>query len=180
MRIFIALIILLTSILLSPGEIAARRIVALGREGVIFQRTPYDCGIAALSMVFRHFEIPVDYEFLERELKTGPSGVTMWNLKNVAEERGLHCRGWRLTFSDLERVPLPAIVFLHRRHFAVVSEVTPSSDVFLLDPIRGKLRIPKRRFQEIWEGETLLFTQHDGAPNSWFREPNPIRRRNGL
>ena len=152
-------------------------IPSLGRRGVFFQQSHSDCGGAALKMVLAHHRITMDYGVLWRRLQNGPSGTTMLDIKRLAESAGLHCAGWRLSPADLFAIPLPAILLLHRRHFAVVAATQSSRNILLLDPVRGRLDFPIRRLGLSWRGETLLFAvPAKGAADDaqWFAG---VRRR---
>lgn len=148
----------------------------LGAAGVVLQRSNSDCGDAALKMVFTHFGIPTTYAEIRQQLATPPSGATMLSLRNLALQKGLLCEGWKLTIGDLRNVPLPAIVFILGNHYAVLTAFSDASDLVILDPARGRLRIPVRRFQTIWAGETLLFHKPGGVPNRWFGAPPNLRK----
>lgn len=140
----------------------------LGADGLTLQRSTYDCGDAALQMIFTHFRIPGTYQETQEQLRTPPSGATMLSLRNLALRKGLLCEGWRLRIEDLRNVPLPAIVFILGKHFAVLSAVRESGDLEILDPARGRFQIPMRKLQTIWTGETLLFHKPEGAPDRWY------------
>jgi ABC-type bacteriocin/lantibiotic exporter with double-glycine peptidase domain len=129
----------------------------LGRDGVYLQRSSWDCGEAALKMIFDHYEIPVAYDDLLSQLGTSGAGTSMLSLKKLSEAKGLHCEGWHLTFEDLRHAPLPVILFLHGNHYVVLDSFTPSGEVLLRDPARGKLLLSPRKLKSIWKGEALLF-----------------------
>jgi ABC-type bacteriocin/lantibiotic exporter with double-glycine peptidase domain len=142
----------------------------LGREGVVMQKYAYDCGAAALKMVLDYYRISSAYDDLLHQLKTTTAtGTSMLNLKQLSERRGLRCEGWRLAPDDLHSVPLPAILFLRRNHFAVLHSFTDGGDLLLLDPSFGKLRISSRRLHSIWEGEILLFYPPGSVPDRYQR-----------
>ncbi len=148
----------------------------LGEEGVVRQRHSYDCGAASLKMVFNYYGIASTYEELLGQLGATKTGTSMLTLKQLSERRGLKCAGWHLAPSDLHRVPLPAIVFLRRNHFAVLHSFTGDGDALLLDPARGRLRVPPGKLQSMWAGETLLFCRPDHIPDAhrcWFGQGIP-------
>lgn len=158
----VAVVGLLAGILISGGICwAGARLLGgvtyQGAEGVFFQRGSSDCGAAALKMIFENHGIRVGYDNLLAELSTSPAGTSMLRLKQLSETRGLRCEGWRLTFTDLRRAPLPAILFVGGRHFVVLDSFTVSGEALIRDPSRGRLCVSPRRLATIWRGETLLF-----------------------
>jgi ABC-type bacteriocin/lantibiotic exporter with double-glycine peptidase domain len=148
----------------------------LNSEGVFFQQTHSDCGSAALKMVFDRLGIPMEYGRLLQRLQPGPEGTTMLRIKEAAESEGLRCMGWRLSFRDLTEIPLPAVLLLRRRHFVVLEGAEAKTGIYILDPVRGRLRLSARKLRSIWEGETLLFClpKTNGFAR-WF-PPNATRR----
>jgi len=152
----------------------------LGREGVIFQQSHSDCGGAALKMVLNHYDIPMEYARLLEQLRIGPEGATMLNLKQLAESEGLRCEGWRLAPQDLPAIPLPAVLLLRRSHFVVVERVDAKDGILLLDPVRGRLRVSMRKLTSIWQGETLVFGRAGTAAKNhrrWFVTHDDLLRR---
>ena len=163
----------------SAGYVRFSGVRNLGGEGVVRQKYATDCGAAALQMIFSHFEIASDYEDLTLGLGVTSEGTSMLRLKHAAEARGLLCRGWRLTASDLSDIPLPAILSLRRNHFVVLDSYSPGRDLVIRDPARGRLQLSMRKLESIWGGETLLFTQPGKGPagcERWFGS-SPITER---
>ncbi|MFA6467758.1 MAG: cysteine peptidase family C39 domain-containing protein [Bacteroidota bacterium] len=130
----------------------------LGPEGVVFQKHSNDCGLSALQMVFNHYEIPSTVEALEQTITLSPNGASMLVLKETAEKKGLHVRGWRLTVNDLLAKPFPAILFIKGNHFIVVDSVR-HEELFLRDPALGRIKMPVEQLPKIWGGETLILTK---------------------
>lgn len=130
----------------------------LGEEGVILQENVRGCGPATLKMIFDYFNIPITLENIYQKIPEQKSS-SMLSLKEMAELKGLKVKGWRLSFKDLKNIKLPAIAFLNRNHFVVISEVSDNGKIIVLDPSIGKLKYSSRRFQKIWKGELLIFTK---------------------
>ena len=117
-----------------------------------------------MSMLFDHFEVPVNYEDLVRRLGVTPRGTTMLSLKKLAETEGLVCEGWRFKADDLRRMPLPAILLVHGSHYVVLDSFTAKGDFVIRDPACGRFRMSPEKLNSIWGGETLLFRQKHGTP----------------
>lgn len=129
----------------------------LGKEGVVLQDKSNNCGPAALKMIFDHFEIPAKLTEIEQHVDLTHRGSSMLALKEMAELKGLKAEGWRFTLEDFLKVPMPAIVFVHDDHFAVVDSVSKDHQVYVRDPARGRFRLAANKLPRIWEGETLVF-----------------------
>lgn len=143
-------------------------------QGVLLQKSSYDCGDAALTMILNDFDIPITYEELHAELHTPTTGASMLSLRNMARRKGLLSEGWDVGIHDLHRIPLPALGLVNRGHFVVIAGFSDEDHVEILDPARGKLQMPIHKFASIWSGETLLFHKPGGAPGHWFKaSPQP-------
>ncbi len=129
-----------------------------GREGVLFQTSYNDCGPAALQMIFDHYKISSTVDEIERSVRVTESGTTMLSLKQMAELKGLHAEGWRLTLQDFLNTSFPLLLFVHRDHFVVADSIC-NDIVFLRDPAIGKVRIRIKELSQIWQGEALVFAQ---------------------
>jgi ABC-type bacteriocin/lantibiotic exporter with double-glycine peptidase domain len=129
-----------------------------GREGVIFQTSYNDCGPAALQMIFEHYKISITLDEIERSVRLTGNGTTMLSLKQMAELKGLHAEGWRLTVNDFLNTSFPLLLFVHNDHFVVADSVC-NRIVFLRDPAIGKVEIPTTDLPQIWRGEALVFAQ---------------------
>ena len=128
----------------------------LGREGVRMQCREYECGVAALLMVYDHFGIASTPHELTSNLRCGVNGTSMLSLQREAEKRGLDAAGWRLSFAELAHQRFPAILFVHHDHFIVADSIVGDA-AYVRDPAVGRMRIPQRKLLRIWGGEALLF-----------------------
>jgi ATP-binding cassette subfamily B protein RaxB len=128
----------------------------LGNDGVVLQSSYNDCAPAALQMVLCRYGIPGTVDELTRRLRPGGNGSTILAVRDLAESKGLHAEGWRLTLSDFLTVQFPVILFLHNDHFVVADSVN-SDMVFLSDPAIGRVKLPVLELSRIWKGETLIF-----------------------
>jgi len=129
----------------------------LGSKGVILQDKRNNCGPAALKMVFDHYGISSTLAEIESKVGLTQEGTSMLALKEMAELKGLKAEGWRFTLEDFLKAPMPAIVFVHGDHFAVVDSVTDREELVMRDPALGKLKLAAKRLPRIWNGETLVF-----------------------
>lgn len=134
-------------------------VVYLGSAGVVFQSRSNNCGIAALMMVLDHYGMKFSQGELERGAKLEFGATSLLTLRELAKSAGLEADGWKLSYKDLERIQFPTIIFIENHHFVVVDSVDASGALFVRDPSVGRLRIPRTRAIEIWNGETLVITR---------------------
>ncbi len=128
-----------------------------GKEGVIMQTRYNNCGPTALQMIFDYYKVPSTIDEIERNVHPAGNGTTMLALEEMAERKGLHAEGWRLTFSDFVNSTFPLLLFVRNDHFVVADSVY-KDDVFLRDPSIGRVRMPKMNLLHIWKGEALVFS----------------------
>jgi ABC-type bacteriocin/lantibiotic exporter with double-glycine peptidase domain len=131
------------------------------------QTKRYDCGPAALAELLRRRGIAVTSERLEELAGTTPSGTTMLGLQRAAAAVGAESQGMILRFDDLQRVPLPLLVFVRGRHFVLVTAADTAA-VHLLDPAIGRVQVGRAQFLREWHGESLVF-QTGALPTSGRR-----------
>ncbi|MCI0337282.1 MAG: cysteine peptidase family C39 domain-containing protein [Acidobacteria bacterium] len=127
-----------------------------GEDGVIRQRTRYDCGVVCLQMVLRDRGIAAQLEDLRSRAQTGINGTSLLGLKWAAETYGVKASGWRLNQRDLLRSPMPVIVFVDGNHFVVIRNINIDGTLTILDPARGMLQYDAASFARHWKGEALI------------------------
>lgn len=132
----------------------------LGEEGVIRQRTRYECGAVALQMLLRQRGVERDLDELKTQAGTGERGTSLLGLKQAAAAQGLHAQALRVGAKELSRVPLPAIAFVDGDHFVLVAELRDDGRLVVLDPARGRLLYDAGSFGGRWRGELLVVTEN--------------------
>jgi len=147
----------------SPKNLAFQRkgLKDTTRQPVALEEQRSNCGPLALKMILDHYATVSTLPQLQKEVGLTDKGSTMLAIKETAESKGLSVWGWRYTFKDLSKAHMPAIVFIHGNHFAVVDSITRTGVVFLRDPRAGKLVLPREKFLCIWKGETLVIRKQN-------------------
>jgi hypothetical protein len=139
--------------------------------GVVRQGFDYSCGSAALATLLSG-EGPVSETEILREAFSGLSddesrhtmeaGLSLLDLKRVAEHRGYRAEGYRIDVNFLPKLRRPVLVFIEPRgyaHFAVLRGIR-GDRVFLADPARGNVRDPIWKFLDMWldeQGRGVIF-----------------------
>lgn len=81
------------------------------------------CGPRCLLFVCQRRGIPATLPELVRRCRTGADGTTMGGLSRAARHKGLRPEGLWVTTAELGRVALPAIVWVDRNHYLVVTRL---------------------------------------------------------
>ena len=163
-------------------EFAVRSLRALRDAGVVKQRYDYSCGSASLATLLTFgLDDPVDEVVLLRALLDSRSpdelkalekkGFSLFDLQQLAQQRGHKAQGFRLPQSELRKLARPVIVFIRPRgyeHFAVLKGLR-GDRVFLADPSLGNVRMPLYRFLDMWadrSGHGIIFAV-ERATGDW-------------
>lgn len=139
---------------------------------VIKQQLDYSCGAAALATLMINYfgDRTSEQEILEllnvrmknlseEEISHKKrAGFSLLDLKYVAQQKGYHADGFKLSLQQLRQLNSPVIVFvrpLGYHHFAVMRGIA-SDRVFLADPSRGNLTMSTSRFLDEYGGVAFV------------------------
>jgi CRP-like cAMP-binding protein len=120
-----------------------------------------DCGLAALAMVARRLGAGVSVEELRRKAAPGPEGLTLQQLRRLAEEVGLRCQSVRVSVDRLGRVSLPAVAHLSDGHYVVLHQLG-AGVVVVGDPATGIVTWSRELLTRRLSGVLLLFDRAGG------------------
>jgi ABC-type bacteriocin/lantibiotic exporter with double-glycine peptidase domain len=133
----------------------------LGDDGVVLQRTVYDCGPAALANLVQLLGItPPPLDSLSTLAGTTSRGTSFAALRRAASLLGVSLEASRFVPPTVPESRLPLIAWFGRRHFVVVAGRSPKGMLTVLDPQMGRYRAPERWFAKQWSGEALLKPGH--------------------
>lgn len=122
-------------------------------QGIIKQRFDYSCGAAAVATVLHHFyQLNVDEAIIIDKIGLKDE-FSFADLARVMEEYALKAVAVALDFDHLQRMMMPAIVYLDfhgEGHFSVLRGIGASS-VWLGDPSWGNIHMSPARFRGMWE-----------------------------
>lgn len=122
-----------------------------------------DCGIAALSMVFKHYGSDYLLASLREIANTDKNGTSAFALIKTAEKLGFDTKAIKADMSlfDIEDVPYPFIVHVIKKsgleHYYVVLKST-NTKIIIADPDpREKIKkISKEDFEKEWTGVSIF------------------------
>ena len=112
-----------------------------------------DCGPAALRMVAMHHGKHFSLENLRERSEKGKLGVNLLGISKAAESIGLRSLGARLSFEELCKANLPAIVHWNQNHFVVLYNVKGKGadrKMYIADPATGKVKLGVAEFCKSW------------------------------
>ncbi|MBK6917573.1 MAG: peptidase domain-containing ABC transporter [Deltaproteobacteria bacterium] len=114
-----------------------------------------DCGAACLTMVLRAHGSPLRLADVRRAFANGRDGCSAAGILEAAHTLGLEGRGIRLDLDDLGHLRPGTILHWEFQHF-VVFEGLRGGGVDILDPARGRRRVPLARFRSSFTGVAIV------------------------
>ena len=136
-------------------------------QGIVRQAYDYSCGSAALTTLLNGY---VGTQLDEQQVMSGlmkfgetdkiveRRSFSLLDMKRFVSALGLESGGYRGEFKDLVNQDQPAIVpisYAGLKHF-VVYKGYKNGRVYVADPALGNISFEERRFQDIWENNTLF------------------------
>ncbi|MCF6418771.1 MAG: peptide cleavage/export ABC transporter [Furfurilactobacillus sp.] len=125
-----------------------------------------DCGVAALSMILKHFKSYVSIAHLRDLAKTSMEGTSLLGITTAAESFGLNTTAVQADMSlfDMSGIPYPFIAHVNVRenlqHFyTVFGSIGDQIIVGDPNPSIGMTKIKKRKFEKEWDGYSVFFEQ---------------------
>jgi uncharacterized protein len=139
----------------------------LKEEGCVLQTDELTCGAAALATLLRDLGdktvTEADLLAREKELEKG-KGLSLLQLKSLAEWRGFAAAGYYMTLSNLYDFQRPMIMHTERNgqgHYYVFCGIYKDR-IYLKDPAQGNVRMSLEEFARIWTGNVLAIEKKDG------------------
>jgi predicted double-glycine peptidase len=165
----------------------------LRERQIVMQKRDYSCGAATLATIARYYwgDDVGETRFLDLlpKMKLTPEqmkgiveeGLSLTDLRDLAEMADYLAEMRKPTFSELAQVKIPVIVGIvvnKHKHFAVFRG-TDGAWVYLADPIRGNVRTPIPVFIEQWQKPDPAHPEQGNLlalikPDAEMKEFNPM------
>jgi len=131
-------------------KLTRRRVPMIGQQEAV------ECGAACLTMVLAWYGRWVTLEEMREQCGITRDGTKATNILKAARAHGMVAKGLQKTADELQRLPLPLIVFWNFNHFVVV-EAIDDKRVWLVDPASGPVVVSRAEFAESYSGIALAF-----------------------
>lgn len=113
-------------------------VLLLKKIKFIHQLGNTDCGLACLAMLFKYYNTKISLALLSAENMTGRDGLTLGDLKHIAEYYNFEFKAYRTGYSDINiSNNLPVMVCSKQNHFIVLEKKTKNG-YKAVDPDCGK------------------------------------------
>ncbi len=125
-------------------------------QNVIFQEEENDCGIAALAMILKHFDITKETKYLRKKARLSDIGMTMAMCAEIAKKEGLKVKALYADWGILSICSPPLLTLVKNSHYVIIDKVD-SNRIIVRDPAVGRVIYPKTTWEKIWNGRILIF-----------------------
>ena len=120
------------------------------------QLSATECGVACLAMVLRYYGKGVPVDELREVAVSARDTTNAQALIETARLYGLRGRAVTLDLDQLEFLNRGAILHWNFSHFVVLDKIA-RDNVQIVDPARGRWRVPMEQFRRSFTGVALLF-----------------------
>jgi len=129
--------------------------IYLDQSRIVRQRRRNECAVACMAMLLNMRDQEQQYDILLNLTHLNAEGASMAEMMRVLDSFRVPTKYIRIQANDLDRMSLPAIAFVHRDHFVVVTDVDQSW-VTVEDPAIGRVRFFRPFFLLSWGGDLLV------------------------
>lgn len=131
------------------------------QAGVVRQEGSFDCGVAAMEMVIGDLtRTPVKFDSARASALERRSGLSFYDMRQLAEERGASAVGRRMSIEQLRKTTVPTVLQF-RGHFVVFDGFDGAGSAILRDPAIGRVRISEAALVRKWTGRSLLVSRDE-------------------
>ena len=145
---------------------------------IVLQTHAAECGAACLGSILAYFGRWVPLTELRERCEVSRDGSSAASLLRASRHYGLECSGLGVRAGQLEKLPLPLIVFWQFSHFVVVEGID-GRHFHLNDPSTGRRRLSAEEFEKGYSGIALRFKRGadfkpGGEPPGLFGQLNNL------
>ncbi|WON96664.1 MULTISPECIES: peptidase domain-containing ABC transporter [unclassified Sphingobacterium] len=150
---------------------------------VVFQLNQMDCAPACLATISLSYGKNIDLTYIRERCIVGKDGVSLWSLRNVAQELGYDAKSVKLSLQQLDNCHLPCILHWNNNHYVVLYRIEKSlrnKRYFrIADPGYGTYRCDEDKLEENWvndgkKGIALFLSPTEGFMESDFPKSRSI------
>jgi ABC-type bacteriocin/lantibiotic exporter with double-glycine peptidase domain len=112
----------------------------------IEQMDQTECGICCIAMISAYYKKYISLFELRERAGNGRDGLSMYHLKELAEELGFETHCYKETSNNLSKSHFPLIAYWENRHF-VVLEKKFENYYIIIDPEYGRKKVELEDFE---------------------------------
>lgn len=136
-----------------------------GRDGVILQSGPVDCGVAAMKMIVaERGYAPSALDALQATVLARGRGLSLLEMQQALKALGLRAEGRRMNLVALGGAPFPVIAHFPS-HFVVIDGRGADGRWIVRDPEVGRVRLDDAGLTRLWDGDVLIVSGTGDRPS---------------
>lgn len=123
---------------------------------IYYQLESIDCGPACIQMIAAYYKKKYALNQLKEYCHVTRLGVSLQDIVSGCEKIGLHAVPVQITVDEIQRMPLPSILYWRQEHFVVLYKIKKKKDsllYFIADPAYGHVVLSESEFLRPWIGE---------------------------
>lgn len=132
-----------------------------------------DCAAACVAMVMSSYGKNYSLPQIKTLFEFTRIGVSIQDIIDVTPKLGIQGNALKLSKSDLQEIPLPAILYWKQEHFVVLEKIVIKKNATLFhlsDPSFGKIILDDESFCNEWmgnfsKGVAIVFQENDNFEN---------------
>lgn len=120
-----------------------------------YQLESIDCGPTCIQMVAAYYGKKYPLSLLKARCHVTRIGVSVQDVVSGCKAVGLHAVPVQITREEIQRMPLPAILYWQQEHFVVLYRIKKKKKgniYFISDPAYGRIRLNEADFLTAWAG----------------------------
>lgn len=114
-----------------------------------------DCGPTCIRMICSFYKKRYSLKTVKSACNTTRLGSTIHDVLNGARSLGLAGTAVQVSLPEIQRMPLPSILYWKQEHFVVLYKITEKNNdklYHIADPSFGGIKIPESIFEESFTG----------------------------
>ena len=108
-----------------------------------------DCGLTCVRMIARRYGKKIPVQYLKSITDLNRLGMTIMDIEECCKEINLDCCAVKINIDQLNRAPLPLILFWQQNHFVVLYKIK-NGKYYIADPSQGKIAYNENEIKEYW------------------------------
>ena len=135
----------------------------------LHQHDESDCGAACLTMISKYYGLKLSMGQVREMANVNVEGATMGAVCRAGENLGYRARPYKLSYSGLKQLKMPAIVHWQGYHWIVIFRRSDKY-VWLADPAIGIRKLTHEEFKKSWTRYAIEL-----EPTDKFHEIQPAK-----
>lgn len=110
-----------------------------------------ECGITCIRIIAKYYGQDIPLSYLREKCDVGRMGISLRDILECTRQLGFRAEALKIQIEDIERMPLPAIMYFDQAHYVVLYKISKDGQRFMIaDPARGKIRLARNEFKHHW------------------------------